>query len=230
MDQAPAITSAASATFTVGQAGSFTVTTKGFPAAALSESGALPSGVTFIDNGNGTATLSGTPAAGTGSLVPYSLTITASNGVAPGRHAELHADRGSGPGHHQRQQRHVHRGQGRQLHRHDHAGAADDDRRSARAAPCPAASPSPPTATARRPCSGTPAAGTGGSYTFTITASNAAASQATQTFTLTVDQAPAITSANSATFAVGQAGSFTVTTTGFPARRPSARAAPCPAA
>ena len=30
----------------------------------LSETGALPSGVTFIDNGNGTATLAGTPAGG----------------------------------------------------------------------------------------------------------------------------------------------------------------------
>ena len=42
---------------------------------------------------------------------------------------------------------------------------------------------------------GTPAAGTGGSYTFTITASNGVSPDATQNFTLTVDQAPAITSA-----------------------------------
>ena len=41
---------------------------------------ALPSGVTFTDNGNGTATLSGTVAAAAGS---YRLTITASNGVSP---------------------------------------------------------------------------------------------------------------------------------------------------
>jgi hypothetical protein len=32
----------------------------------LTLTGALPSGVTFTDNGNGTGTLSGTPAAGTG--------------------------------------------------------------------------------------------------------------------------------------------------------------------
>ena len=62
-------------------AGSFTVTTTGFPTPSLSETGTLPSGVTFVDNGNGTATLSGTPAAGTGDS--YSLTFTAANGVTP---------------------------------------------------------------------------------------------------------------------------------------------------
>ena len=37
--------------------------------------------MTFVDNGNGTATLSGTPAASTAGTYP--LTITAANGVAP---------------------------------------------------------------------------------------------------------------------------------------------------
>ena len=63
----------------MGTAGSFSVTTTGYPAAALTESGALPSGVTFTDNGNGTATLAGTPAAGTSRHYP--ITITAANGV-----------------------------------------------------------------------------------------------------------------------------------------------------
>jgi hypothetical protein len=63
----------------VGTAGSFTVTTTGSPAPALGETGTLPSGVTFKDDGNGTATLSGTPAAGTGGV--YTLTLTATNGV-----------------------------------------------------------------------------------------------------------------------------------------------------
>lgn len=79
--QAPAITSAANATVTVGAAGSFTVTTSGVPAPALTETGTLPCGVTFTDNGNGTATISGTPVAGTGGTYP--MTITASNGTAP---------------------------------------------------------------------------------------------------------------------------------------------------
>lgn len=81
IDQAPAITSANAATFTVGAAGSFAVTTTGSPVPGLSEVGTLPSGVTFVDNGNGTATLAGTPAAGSNGT--YALTLTASNGIAP---------------------------------------------------------------------------------------------------------------------------------------------------
>ena len=64
MNAAPAITSAASTSFIEGTAGSFTITATGRPTPALSETGALPSGVTFVDNGDGTATLSGTPADG----------------------------------------------------------------------------------------------------------------------------------------------------------------------
>jgi hypothetical protein len=77
--QAAAITSAGSTTFAVGTAGTFTVTTTGTPTPTLSETGALPSGVTFNDNGNGTATLGGTPAAGTAGSYP--ITIKAHNGV-----------------------------------------------------------------------------------------------------------------------------------------------------
>ncbi len=82
-NQAPAITSANATTFTVGQAGTFTVTTIGFPAVTTITNGgvALPSGVTFVNNGNGTGTLSGTPGAGTGGS--YAVTFTASNGVSP---------------------------------------------------------------------------------------------------------------------------------------------------
>ncbi|MGO9558327.1 MAG: IPT/TIG domain-containing protein [Acidimicrobiales bacterium] len=118
---APSVTSSSSTLFTAGSAGTFTVTTSGSPIAALSESGSLPSGVSFTDNGNGTATLSGTPASGSGGV--YSLTITAANGVSP---------------------------------------------------------------------------------------------NATQPFTLTVDQAPSITSSSSTLFTAGSAGTFTVTTSGFP--------------
>jgi hypothetical protein len=73
---APAITSASSTTFTYNTAGTFTVTTTGALPLSLSESGALPgTAVTFMDNGNGTATLAGTPnAAGN-----FQLTITADN-------------------------------------------------------------------------------------------------------------------------------------------------------
>ena len=65
VDEAPSITSSDSATFDENDPGSSTITTSGYPTASLSESGALPGGVTFTDNGNGTATLAGTPSAGT---------------------------------------------------------------------------------------------------------------------------------------------------------------------
>ena len=78
-NQPPAIVSANATTFTVGQAGTFTVQSTGVPTSTLSNSGVLPAGVTFVDNGNGTATLSGTPAANTNGS--YTLTITAHNGA-----------------------------------------------------------------------------------------------------------------------------------------------------
>ena len=63
--------------------------------------------MTFVDNGNGTATLAGTPAAGTGGT--YALTITAANGVLPDatQSFTLTVDRGAGD--HQRRHHDVHR-------------------------------------------------------------------------------------------------------------------------
>jgi hypothetical protein len=81
IDQAPTITSAGSATFVIGRANSFTITTTGFPVSTLSEIGTLPAGVTWTDNGNGTATLGGTPLPGDVRTTPYSFTIEVSNGV-----------------------------------------------------------------------------------------------------------------------------------------------------
>lgn len=79
--QAPVITSPDSATFSAGVGEAFTVTAVGDPTPGLLLSGALPEGISFTDNGDGTGTLAGTPAAGTGGI--YNLTFTASNGVPP---------------------------------------------------------------------------------------------------------------------------------------------------
>ena len=75
---APAITSASSTIFVVGTSNSFIVTATGSPAPTLSESGTLPSGVTFDAS---TGVLSGTPGTGTGGVYP--ITFTASNGISP---------------------------------------------------------------------------------------------------------------------------------------------------
>lgn len=78
---APTIAGPASATFVVGSPGSVGFTSTGVPTPQLSAAGGLPAGVTFVDNGDGTATLAGTPQAGTANTYP--LTITAANGNAP---------------------------------------------------------------------------------------------------------------------------------------------------
>jgi hypothetical protein len=80
--QAPALAGPAAATYTVGQAGGpTTFTTTGHPTSLLSSLGALPSGVGFTDNGDGTGSYAGTPAGGTGGTYP--LTVKAANGTAP---------------------------------------------------------------------------------------------------------------------------------------------------
>jgi hypothetical protein len=76
---APQFTSASSAAFTIGVQDSFTVTASGSPTARLSENATLPNGVNFVDNGNGTATFSADPAAGTKGS--YNIEIIASNGT-----------------------------------------------------------------------------------------------------------------------------------------------------
>ena len=79
VSQPPAFTSANSATFTIGVAGSFTVTTTGFPTPSITEAGHLPTGLSFVDNGNGTGTLSGTPMIFDGG--DFGISFTAQNGV-----------------------------------------------------------------------------------------------------------------------------------------------------
>lgn len=76
----PTITSANVTTFTVGAASTFSVTTSSAQIAAITTASTLPAGITLVDNGNGTATLSGTAAYGLGGV--YTLAITATNGAS----------------------------------------------------------------------------------------------------------------------------------------------------
>jgi hypothetical protein len=87
---APAITSGSSTTFAVGSAGSFGVATTGLPTPTLANaafagctpSASLPGSVTFADNGNGTATIAGTPTSDSAGKA-YTLCVAASNGTSP---------------------------------------------------------------------------------------------------------------------------------------------------
>ncbi len=77
---APNITSSSSATGMVGTAFSFTVTTTGAPTPSITVSG--PSWLSYTDNGNGTATITGTPPASAGGQsIP--IYVTAANGTPP---------------------------------------------------------------------------------------------------------------------------------------------------
>jgi len=76
---AAAISSLATAHFTAFGPGSFTIKLGGTPSPVLSESGALPAGLKLINNGNGTATISGFTALL--ALGTHRVTLVATNGV-----------------------------------------------------------------------------------------------------------------------------------------------------
>lgn len=217
---APAITSADNATFTTNIAGSFTVRTTGLPSGAsmhLDDGGTtLPAGVAFVDNGDGTATLSGTPAAPTSGT--YSFLITASNGIGTDatQAFTLTVDRPPAI-----------TSSNATAFKAGTAGAFTVVSNgfpgigamtlSDGGATLPAGVTFVDNGDETATLSGSPAVGSGGIYRFTITAHNGAAPDATQSFTLTIDESPTITSADDATFILGRASSFTVTMTGFPA-------------
>ncbi|MBL8794969.1 MAG: hypothetical protein JNM56_13755, partial [Planctomycetia bacterium] len=208
----PAITSDDSTTFIVGSAGSFLVTTTGFPLAVLNQSGTLPAGVSFTDNGNGTATLAGTP---TENGV-FSISFGAANGVAPGATQTFTLTVNQSPA--------FTSGASAAFT----VGSPGSFRITTSGLPevssivlTDGSLPDGITLTyhddGTATLAGTPEAGSGGVYNLKFTASNGVTPAAVQSFTLTINQPPAITSGNAANFMVGAAGSFLVTTTGFPA-------------
>lgn len=77
---APVITSAAGTTLTFGSMGTFTITASGYPLPTVTTGGTLPGGIMVTDNGNGSATIGGTPK----SAGIFPLTVTAANGVGDG--------------------------------------------------------------------------------------------------------------------------------------------------
>jgi len=79
IDASAKITSSPDGSATQGDPFSFTVTTTGYPMPVLTETGALPTGISFADNGNGSATLSGNPSPGTAGTYP--ITVNATNGI-----------------------------------------------------------------------------------------------------------------------------------------------------
>ena len=215
----PAITSAASTTFTVGTEGIFTIHTTGTPTSSIALTGTVPAWLTFVDNTDGTATLDGIPDAG--GPASYSLIITATNGIAPDATQSFTLFVNNPP---------------------PAITSADNTTfvvgtfasfTVRTSPPIPSATLSftgtlpsginfTPNGDGTATIDGTALAGSQGSYPINITASNGTLPSAAQAFTITVQdappvlEAPAITSAASTTFTVGTAGTFTITTTGSP--------------
>lgn len=204
-------TSATSATFTVGTAATFTVTTAGSPpVTGITRTGALPAGVTFAYNGNGTATLGGTPS-GPGGTFPLTFTGSTGSGTPITQAFTLTVQQAPAITSSAATAFQV--------------GASRSFTVTATGFPTPTVSVSGTLpagltftsgANGTGTIAGTPPAGSQGTYPLTISAANGVGANATQSFVLTVDNNAAITSAATTTFVVGQAGTFTVTTTGTP--------------
>jgi YVTN family beta-propeller protein len=210
VDAVPHITSADSATFTAGTAGSFTIATTGYPAATLTEAGALPSGVTFASNGDGTATLSGTSAAGSEGTYPVTISAANSAGAANTQPFVLTVSGGL------------------DITSADSttatAGAAFSFTVTASGTPAATLThtgtlPSGVTFTANSngtaTLAGTPAVTAHGVYPITVTAKNSIGATS-QAFLLTVDAGPAFSSSAAVTETAGVAFSYGVTTTAYP--------------
>ncbi len=211
------LTSPSTVTFQVGQNNQFVITTTSYPIPAITEIGALPAGVTFVDNGDGTATLSGDPTPTTG---VYLIQITASNGVNPAVVQTFALNVIDPP---------TITSANSTTFTIGHAG-----RFTVTTTPGMPATTTVLTESGVLPAgikfnagrfSGTPAPGSGGVYAITIIASNGV-SQSRQDFTLTVDGPATITSADKAVFLVGTAGSFTIKTSGYPIGAISSTALP----
>ena len=211
IDQPAAITSTSSTTFVIGSHGSFTVDTNGFPAPSLSTTGPLPSGVTFHDNGDGTAALSGTPAAGTSGVYNFSITADNAVGTDPLQTFTLTIDQLSA----------ITSPESVTFS----AGNAGAFEVTSTGYPTPALTetgtlPSGVTFSdngdGTATLSGNPSSDAGGSYPVTIEADNGVGTPATQSLTIAVDQVPAITSSPTATFSVGKSSSFDFTASGYP--------------
>lgn len=210
---APMFTSSDSATFSTGVNNSFIFTVSGFPATpgfSFLSSPALPAGLTFTDNGNGSATLSGNPAT-TGS---YTLTVTASNGVGTAAQQTFYLTIDQAP---------VFTSAATTTFAVGSPGSFTVTATgipSAITLSLRSASPPLPSSVSFNATtgvlSGTPAPGTGGVYYLTFGATNGVPPDAVQSFTLDIQQSPTITSTTINPFVVGYPGTFQVQTTGLP--------------
>lgn len=195
-----------SVTLAVGISSSFSLLLSALPAATVTETGALPAGVTMSSSG----VFSGTPAAGT--VGTYPITVTASNGVGPVSTVPLTIMVDIAPA--------------------ITSGASTTFRTGVHGSFTVQATGSPvPTVSAVDYASwmtftqgsssgvlaGTPPPGSGGLWTVYVSADNGYKSSATQTITVTVDEPPGVVAASRLTFRAGHDVRYRIMSTGFPA-------------
>ena len=195
-----------SATFAVGIRSSFPLNISALPAATVTETGALPAGVTMSSSG----VFSGTPDAGT--VGTYPITVSASNGVSPDDTVSLTIDVDIAPT--------ITSPATVTLQTGVHGSFTVQ----ATGTPAPTVSavdyPSWLTFTqgnASGVFSGTPPKGSGGLFEVSISAQNGSGFTASQTLTITVHQPPAVEAASSLTFLAGRQVRYRIKSTGFPA-------------
>ena len=164
--KAPVLKKVTSQTAKTGTAYSKTITAVGSPTPALTETGALPAGITFTDNGDGTATLAGTPAGNAGGS--YQITVTAATHSA--RPAIVHPEGRPASGDHQPGQRLGHGRDILQLSDHHYRLPSAQAEQARHIAQGPEFKAGTGTIT------GTPAAGTAGTYQIAIAAKNSTGS------------------------------------------------------
>jgi hypothetical protein len=211
---APIVSGPSAATYTVGSTGTpVTFTTSATPQATISESGALPAGVTFKDNGDGTATLSGTPTAGPGGQYP--ITITATNEAGSGT-ASFTLTLNMSPSLTGPSKATYTVGTGGTPQVFSQSGGYPVAVLSTTST-LPTGVTFTPGSNGTGSIAGTPAVGTGGVYPITITADNGNPPPATLPFTLTVNEAPGVSGPGTAAFVAGTpSSSGTFTATGYP--------------
>ena len=208
----PTFTSADNASFQLNSPGSFTIQTFANPTATISLNGVLPSGVNFVNNGNGTATLSGTPVSNAAGV--YQFILTASNGINPNATQNftltvpVPVDFTSSP------------------FTTFRVGVINSYTITTLGVPTPTVSRiagnlpqglfytdnGNGTAT----IGGNPVAGSGGIYTLTISADNGVSAEVLQNFVLTINETAVFTSPDRAAFRVNAPGSFFVRARGYP--------------
>lgn len=198
-----------------------TVTTTGSPEPSLSASG-VPAGLTFTDNGDGTGTLSGTPAVGTGGI--HTVTVTATNEAGSG-HADIEVEIAEAP---------KLSGPSASTYTVGEPGGPDVFEQTgghpvatlSTDSDLPGGVGFTDNGDGTGTLAGTPAVASGGEYAITIDGSNGTGPDATWPFALTVNEAPSVDVAAATTARVGTATSIGLTVAGFPHPEVSAEGLP----